>query len=178
MPKVILISGYAGSGKDTFVNFCLNTFHATDINNVKKYAFAKPIKDIAIKYFGWDGKKDKKGRQLLIDIGQAGRKYNPDIWVDKTIKEIENDNPEIAIISDWRFKNEFEKMVKKFGRENVITIRVKRDGIKAVNDISEHDLDDFHKFDLMVENNGTLNDLEIQASLVAIYIMYKHGIRV
>ncbi|MGH2331175.1 hypothetical protein [Thermoanaerobacter mathranii] len=68
MPLIVLISGYAGSGKDTFADFLIK-----HLPGAQKYAFAESIKKIARKYFKWDGIKDEKGRNLLIGIGAAGR---------------------------------------------------------------------------------------------------------
>lgn len=80
--------------------------------------------------------------------------------MDKVIDRIKAELPALAVVSDWRFKNEFYRMVEIFGRENVITVRVIRDGIQMIYDPSEMDLDDFHEFDCFVYNNGTLEELQ------------------
>lgn len=152
---VILISGYATSGKDTFSDYVIKYLPCA-----KKFPIAYDLKEIASKYFGWDGNKDEKGRNLLIGIGSVGRAYNPYIWVDKAIKRIKSESPPVAIVSDWRFKNEFIKVVEAFGRDSVITVRIKRNVGRILDDISEHDLDDFMDYDYIVDNNGTLEDLE------------------
>ena len=128
MSQIILISGYAGSGKDTFANLLID-----QLPNAKKYAFADPIKEIAYKYHNWNGIKDEKGRQLLIEIGKTGRKVNLHIWTEEVIEKIQKQKPEVVIISDWRFKHEYEKMKEVFEKKNILTIRVKRDGIDIVN---------------------------------------------
>lgn len=80
--------------------------------------------------------------------------------MDKVIDRIKAELPALAVVSDWRFKNEFYRMVEIFGRENVITVRVIRDGIQMIYDPSEMDLDDFQEFDCFVYNNGTLEELQ------------------
>jgi len=162
MPQIVLISGYAGSGKDTFADFLIRY-----LPDAKKYAFADSIKEIARKYFDWDGTKDEKGRQLLIGIGATGREENLHVWTERVIEKIHKDRPEVAVISDWRFKHEYEKMKEVFRMENLITVRIKKDGIKVINDISEHDLDDFLDFDFIIQNNGSLQELEKQAEKIA-----------
>lgn len=152
---VVLVSGYATSGKDTFSDMLIRR-----IPGAKKYPFARELKIIAAEHFGWDGKKDERGRRLLINIGRTGREYNINLWVDKVIDKIKAELPALAVVSDWRFKNEFYRMVEIFGRENVITVRVIRDGIQMIYDPSEMDLDDFHEFDCFVYNNGTLEELQ------------------
>lgn len=152
---VVLVSGYATSGKDTFSDMLIRC-----IPGAKKYPFARELKIIAAEYFGWDGKKDERGRRLLINIGRTGREYNINLWVDKVIDGIKAELPALAVVSDWRFKNEFYRMVEVFGRENVITVRVVREGIQRIYDPSEMDLDDFKDFDCFVYNNGTLEELQ------------------
>lgn len=165
---VVLISGYATSGKDTF-----GTMLVKYLPNSKILHFADPIKECAKIYFNWNGAKDEKGRKLLQQIGKIGREYDTDIWVKKLINRINesNDNIEFLIIPDWRFKNEFEFITRQFGRRNVVTIRIKRE-VPIINDISERDLDDFTQYDFVVENNSSLDNLEQQAQLIALQI---HG---
>jgi hypothetical protein len=92
----------------------------------KALHFATDIKAIAIKHFGWDGKKDKKGRRLLRVLGtEAGRDYNPDIWVEKMAfsmaKTLILGDKSITIkIDDLRFDNE-ARLIKEF---NGIIIKV------------------------------------------------------
>jgi hypothetical protein len=165
MPQIVLISGHAGSGKDTFADFLIKY-----LPDARKYAFADSIKEIARKYFDWNGIKDRKGRQLLIGIGAAGREENLHVWTERVIEKIEKDRPGIAVISDWRFKHEYEKMKEVFGMENIMTVRIQKEGIKVIDDISEHDLDDFLDFDFIIQNNGSLQELEKQAEVTAGYI--------
>jgi hypothetical protein len=45
-------------------------------------SFAEGLKRCASEWFGWDGKKDERGRRLLQTLGtDAGRHYDPEIWV-------------------------------------------------------------------------------------------------
>jgi len=70
--------------------------------------FAKPLKDMA-RMFGWDGKKDDKGRRFLQFLGtEIGRCYNNDFWVDQWAGAIVAVNGSIcnAIADDARFENE------------------------------------------------------------------------
>jgi hypothetical protein len=69
--KILMVSGHATSGKDTFVKYFMENTSAT----CKRFAFADALKEIAKELYNWNGEKDAKGRQLLIDIGQIGREY-------------------------------------------------------------------------------------------------------
>ena len=71
-------------------------------------AFAEPVKEIA-NYFGWDGKKDERGRKLLQQIGtDVGRNYNPSIWVDRWTQRATSFMQQgISVLTDdVRFQNE------------------------------------------------------------------------
>jgi len=92
---VIGITGKAGAGKtylaDQLIQRANNQISLHQWNSKwavkmhhKVLHFAEPVKEIAKTCFGWDGKKDERGRRLLQLIGtEVGRGYNPDIWVDK-----------------------------------------------------------------------------------------------
>jgi hypothetical protein len=76
--KNISISGLATSGKDTFADYLLDKFP------YRKDHFARPLKDAASYWFGWDGQKDDKGRKLLQLLGtEVGRGYFNAIWLFK-----------------------------------------------------------------------------------------------
>lgn len=122
---VILISGKAGAGKST-VTELMSKFLKANNKQVSLEAFAQPIKELAVRYFGWDGQKDEKGRKLLQDIGDAGRNYDEDCWVKsfynfQTVKEYELGS-RFVIVQDWRYPNELKFLMK--SNVPVITIRV------------------------------------------------------
>ena len=68
--KILLLTGRAGSGKDTFCDLAMRSGV-----NVARHAFADSLKQMAFTA-GWDGVKDEKGRLLLIDLGNYIRSYN------------------------------------------------------------------------------------------------------
>lgn len=171
--KIILISGYAGSGKDTFGQFLKEELNKEQNNIAVTLAFATPIKECAMKYFNWDGNKDEKGRRLLQQIGRVGREYDKDIWIKKLIEKIEEySNIQYFIITDWRFKNEYEYLEKRYGKENVITIRIQRNDITILDDVSEHDLDNFENYNFFINNNMSLEYLKRQAQRLSIWLQY------
>lgn len=172
MPVIVLISGYAGSGKDTFAGFLIK-----HLSGAQKYAFADPIKEIARKYFEWDGIKDERGRKLLIEIGAAGMEENLYIWAERVIEKIMEEQSKTAVITDWRFKHEYQRIKKAFGNKNIVTIRIERERLNIIDDITEHDLDDFLNFDFVVSNNGSLQDLEEKARITAKNIQNIHSMR-
>ncbi|MGH2331176.1 hypothetical protein [Thermoanaerobacter mathranii] len=80
------------------------------------------------------------------------------------------EQPKTAVIADWRFKHEYLKMKEVFRTENTITIRIEREGLNTIDDITEHDLDNFLDYDFVVLNNGSLQELEEKAKVVAEHI--------
>lgn len=109
---VVGITGKAGTGKDTFAKCLWMEFGKYPKTHAAFFALANPIKKIAKEIFGWDGAKDKKGRKLLQILGtEAGRDYDPGIWLDKldiSFKEYVQDAPEtlenvVALVTDVRF---------------------------------------------------------------------------
>lgn len=109
--------------------------------------------------------KDAKGnyytiRQLLQKFGtEVGRNISPNLWVDALMNDyIEAKSKgyeEDWIVTDVRFKNEAEAI-----RENGgILIRLNRNTGFNDQHSSETALDDYKNFDLIIDNNGTLDEL-------------------
>lgn len=178
----IAISGKAKTGKDTVADFMLDyLFVNKNLHYMYVTAFADPIKKIAQNMFPkiadevlWGPSENRNAiipeafdengntltcRKLLLDIGKNGRKYNPDIWIESIFDFLDSKKRDAQIIKDLRFKNEFKKCKEK----GFILVRIVRpDNDYKSKDISEIDLDDVpdSKFDYVIVNNSSLNDLE------------------
>lgn len=149
-----MVSGEAGSGKDTFYRLAKKHYASA------RYAFADELKVIADR-MGWDGEKDEKGRQLLIDLGTVGRKYDLSCWANLVADRIEMDylgDVDFAIITDFRYPNEYKVLSERFGEDFIFTIRLMRPGYdngltpEQRADESETGLDGF-KFDAWIIND-------------------------
>lgn len=181
---VVMVSGRAGEGKTTFSNVCINTLKHMEISS-KIVPFAKGVKDVA-RSMGWDGIKDEKGRTLLQQIGNCGRDYNPNVWADMAVKDLQlveslewkNDGKcQIVFIDDWRFPNEGNIVAKVF--KDIIKVRIVRDkkyhsllGTPAYNDCSETSLpspeEDFKFsafYDFIVINKEGIENLSLIAEV-------------
>lgn len=156
---IIMLAGKAGAGKDTVADIITK-----NIPRSKKFAFADDLKLIA-KALDWDGKKDERGRLLLQQLGALGRSYNKDVWVNQVMWKIEDElldtNNNVFVISDFRFPNEYGVLHRRYG-DDVLTINIvgrQADiGKIAAKDSSENSLTGF-KFDYVVENTGTIDEL-------------------
>ena len=114
----------------TFADYASSTFWPF----VKAYNFADPLKRLCIALFGldreqcygtdeqknsltdilWDNvSQDSSGRMTAREFMQAFgtdicRKIIDDVWVSLCIKQIKDENPNLALIGDCRFKNEID----------------------------------------------------------------------
>lgn len=165
--KVILISGKAQNGKDTMAGILRQTL-IDNGDRVLITHYADLLKYICANYFGWDGKKDDKGRQMLQYVGtDVIRKQNPTLWVDfvAMILKYFNENWDYVIIPDCRFPNEITRL--RDEGFDTIHLRVVRSDFESPlteeqqSHPSETALDDFEA-DFVIKNNGTIEELEFK----------------
>jgi len=99
-------------------------------------------------------------RALAILEGSVARAVDPNFWV-KTL-----DTSRSIVVSDWRFKSEYYALLDLVGKEFIRTVNIKR-AANTSNDASERDLEGFD-FDLVIDNTGTINQLEqaLKAALI------------
>lgn len=95
-------------------------------------------------------------REFMQFFGtEVMRKMYDNIWINRTIKDIETEGPQIAVISDCRFKNEAVAL-KQIGAKLVY---LDRSISQSDTHASENGFDDFTDFDLVIPNsNMTLLD--------------------
>ena len=84
--------------------------------------------------------------------------FGEDIWIKALFRDYFGDTiigHQYWIITDVGYKNEADYIKNKGG----ILIKINRNTGYNDNHISEIDLDDYDKFDYIVDNNGTINQL-------------------
>lgn len=136
-PKIILITGKARHGKDTFATYLRSALNDMG-KSVLRTAFADRVKDIAKDEYNWNGKKDYYGRNLLQLVGDGFRHiHGENYW----IKEVENkiiDSDDAVIISDCRYINETNYFEKNDYDQYIIKVkRFNPDGTLFDNGLSE-----------------------------------------
>lgn len=154
--KVILICGKARSGKNQLATYLAEYL---DVNKTLIRGNADSVKEIAYEHFNWNGEKDAKGRQLLIDITNDGYAKDIHYWEKTTFKEavvFTNKQYEYLIIPDWRYAQTLDYFRKV--ATSVTTIRVVRPNLPEGTHkyhVSENALD---LFDVQYE---VLNDKDL-----------------
>ena len=168
--KIILISGKAGSGKDTAAEITRRILEEEYGKCTLITHFGDPVKFVAEKFFDWNGKKDEAGRSLLQWIGEKGREFCKTFWVDIIIGMLNafRGQWDYVLIPDTRYLTEVQNMVSTPAdawTEDPITVRIECQSPRREmteeqkQHISEIDLDDYH-FDWYINNDGNYAELE------------------
>ena len=172
--QVLMISGKAGHGKDTFATLLKEQLEQQN-KTVLIIKFGDAVKWLASKYMNYRDIKDQQDREILQMLGtEIMRQYNEDYWAELVGQFLAamdtQDRWQYCIISDWRFPNEYDVLSKYFN--NIITIRMER--YNYINPsmsflqkkhISECALDNF-AFNWIIENHNDINDLKESAKIL------------
>lgn len=177
MLTVIGVSGKAGSGKNTLVDYMKEVVQETYTNYVFELSFAAAVKNFGRTYFPdiCDPiEKDPVSRKVLQGIGQMMRaEVSDNFWIDRTfdqVRIIQDTYPDkniVVFIPDVRYLNEADSLYEQHSpEENIETYLIRINGRtslsgKAAQHLSETDLDNYLAvFDEIYENDGSLEDLK------------------
>lgn len=179
MPKIIGLSGYAQSGKDTVAGFLAELGY-------ERIAFADALRDAlyalnpivryghpqdgdgiayvhvqdAVDHMGWDKAKVEymQIRSLLQRLGtEVGRNLLGDnVWVDIAMRKVKPEGK--YVFTDMRFPNELEAIRNYRGS----TWRIMRPEVSPVNPHTSETAIDGALFDQYVHNDSTLEALREQ----------------
>lgn len=183
----IAISGKAKSGKNTAAKIIESSLSEKLHAPIKcaTVAFADPMKHMiktmcpAVPYevlFGSselrntivDNMLDENSnpitvRKLLIELGSLARKYNPNTWIDNYDYRFNHQikgNFDLVILTDCRFKNEFEYLKS----QDYYIVRIKRKTDVVISHESETQQDGIadDEFDFVIDNNLDKENLKNQ----------------
>ena len=193
---IIGISGKIGSGKDTVAEI-LQSLEPSFQN--KKYAGklkqvaglllgVDPAKFEDREYkestlgpeWGWEtlgpnretGRFDYTVRKFLQVLGTEAMRDNlhTDVWLNALFADYTEDQN--WIITDVRFQNEADR-IKEMGG---LLIRINRDtGVDSGSHPSETALDDYNGFDIHIDNNGSIDNLESHIKTMWENFIYANG---
>ena len=172
--RILLVSGWAGSGKDAV---------AAAVTGYRRVAFADPLKchvaaiaGLLVSVFHDRAAKDRTlyrpcpsyptartPRDILLQHAAAARAIDPDVYAREIADEIRG-RPDVRrwVISDWRYRREAMFLRSALPSEagyDIIRVRVVRPGVVPSADETEHDLDD-ERMDHILQNTGTLDELQ------------------
>ena len=176
MNNTIIISGKAGSGKDTLASFMKEELEKHN-KRVLVIHYGDAVKWVLKEFFNWDGKKDAVGRTMLQHIGtDVVRAQYPNFWTGIVVGLIKAFEPysdfDVALVPDARFPNEVDIALETLN--NCVTVRINRsneDGTEWINPNltevqrkhpSETSLD-CYAFDYVVHNDEGLDTLRESA---------------
>ncbi len=126
----------------------------------------------AAKVLGWDGDKTEKDRRFLSDIMGLSTDYNDAPFKDvlSLVTDFKN-NKDYAeykvLIIDMRDPKDIARAVKTFGAD---TILIRNPNVKKINsNHADRDVENY-EYDYIIENNGTLEQLDEVAKRFVNYI--------
>ena len=167
--KVIVVNGVARSGKDSFVDYCLEELAP----NGAKWSSIDFVKDVA-KYCGWNGVKDEKGRKFLSDLKDLLTEWD-DVPMKKLSeavrnmkhRELKTKQPQFLFVF-VREPKEIAKIVDKFG---AITVCVRRTEAEKVTPNNHADLEVlYYDYNFYIDNNKDLEHLKLAAETFCEYM--------
>lgn len=171
---LIGISGKIGAGKDTVAELIID--HSAKACQVRRFADRLKQTVSALTHTSLDDNYDREGKQrvppgftftlgeLQQKVGMALRQHvDPNVWITTTLHDVGQQDYKHIIVADVRFVNEAEAIRALGG----LLIRVNGDptgcrqrDTRNLDHPSETELDDWSHFDWVVDNDGTLEELE------------------
>ncbi len=158
MKKVFILNGVGTSGKGTFAEF-VGKYISTH-----KYSIVDLPKEAA-KVLGWDGGKTEKDRKFLSDIMDLSTEYNDSPFRDvlSVVTDFKNNLIEDELLFiDMRDPKDIARAVETFGAE---TILIRNPNVEKIQgNHADANVEDY-EYDYIIENNGTLEQLDKMAKL-------------
>lgn len=153
--RVIIINGVGGSGKDTFAELCAKHIKVINISSVDK------VKEAAKILVNWNGEKNEKSRKLLVDLKKLSIDYNnyPTTYILERYEEFKRSDALILFVH-IREISEIVKLKKRLNAETLLIVNPR------VPDITSNSSDanvNKYRYDYVIENAGTLEELEEKA---------------
>ena len=155
-PKVVVINGYPESGKTSFVNFCYK--HSPSV--VELYT-SYPAKK-ALMALGWNGSKNAVTRKALADL-----KVMSNNLFDGSMRHVLNRlakmniTEETVVFIHCREPKEIARFVKLLDAKTLLITRAICN--KKYNNPSDNGVESYKKYDHIISNDGSLEELEAKA---------------
>jgi len=163
---IVGIGHRSGVGKDSLASSLVN-------RGFKRVAFADPLKQMVedllpltspdvwqpVERLGLEEAKRRhpEVRECLVTLGNSARRLlGEDVWIRALRCRIATDLGSDWVVPDVRYPNEAEAL-RDLG---AVLVRVDRPGVDELSNVSDHALDGYQGWDLVVTNDGSLQDLD------------------
>ena len=158
MIKVVVINGTGGSGKDTFVDFCME--HVTDKENymIHNVSSVDKIKEAAI-VLGWNGAKTEKDRKFLSDLKILTEEYN-----DGNFKYMLERYNQMKMADSVEMKGILFLHIREPKEiQRIVTLLVTSNRVKDIkSNMADAGVYDY-EYNMTLHNDGTLEQLQEEA---------------
>ena len=170
MKKVFIQNSIGGSGKDTWAEFISKYIP------IHKYSIIDLTKEAA-KVLGWNGGKSERDRKFLSDIMDLSTEYNDSPFQDvsSVVDDFKNNLIEGEVLFiDMRDPKDIARAVKDFGAE---TILIRNPNVEKIeSNHADANVEDYN-YDYIIENDGTLEQLDMMARFFVEGIICRKGVR-
>ena len=175
---VLILNGPARAGKGTVIKYIKEIFNVYPC----VYSSIDYVKEVAEEKFGWDGKKDTEGRNLLAGIKQVMIAYNdmPTMKIISQLKEAIFFKMEV-LVADIREPDEIEKIVNHCIKMDILCYTCRVHNKKAEEDAEVNGLSltgdrlfGEYDYDINIKNDGTLKGLKKKVN-TAFYNVFRGG---
>jgi energy-coupling factor transporter ATP-binding protein EcfA2 len=174
MIRLIGLAGKRGSGKDTVARLLRQLQPERDwqirsFGDAIKSVCASLSGETTEPYYTQRGKAEllpifgRTRGEMLQQVGQALREWEPNIWVDAFFAQLPSDA--FVLVPDVRFPGEADPIRARGGlmlRLEGDPLQQRGDGTRDDNHPSEIALDDYANYDMILRNTGSLDDLRWQ----------------
>jgi hypothetical protein len=156
MSRIIIVNGYPGVGKDTFVNYTISElknqgYSAISLSSVDK------VKEAAV-LLGWDNQKDDRGRDFLSSLKDMSVDYYNGPY--RYIKETLSKKEYLFYFIHIREPKEIRKIKENF--DAIALLIDSHRGLTHLTNTGDSDVLNV-QYDITIPNNGTLLELQKRA---------------
>lgn len=156
----IALAGKQYAGKDTVADMLIDL-----LPQYHKYPIARAIKEEFARLYNLSPQAVEADKAIyrvgLITLGQRRRVQNPNYWLERILEL-----PGPAIVSDMRLRHEFDCLKAKGALlirvESERSARGERGTLTNEADATECELDNETRWDALILNNGSKDDLKAQ----------------
>lgn len=161
--QIFIINGSGGVGKDTFVKFISDELNdiMKKFHTVVNFSSVDKVKEIA-REIGWNGEKTEKDRKFLSDLKRLTGEYcdMPFESMKNSVNEFLRNEENKILFLHIREPEEIARTVKEFDAKTILVIR---DSVKHItSNMSDENVFNY-KYDYVIKNNGTLDELKNKA---------------